>query len=175
MLAVKISVGLIRCGRCGQRYSNPLNHVCTGRRRGRTKVKPTLSVVTTCPSCGKQASLAHVCSNRGDFASRQRAAERKTAAAERKKKRAAQRARVNERIENARRAERHRANQRVLREREKSALRLKAAKAKARPPRKPGRPRHDHRNCRDADCERIACEAYREGVADGMDAAEEAQ
>lgn len=167
---MRVSVGLIRCGRCGQRYSNPLNHVCTGRRRGRTKVKPKLSLVTRCSSCGKQASLTHVCSNRGDFASRQRAAKRKAAAAERKKKRATQRAKVNERIGNARRAERHRANQRVARERERSAQRVKLARAKVRPARKPGRPRHDYRNCRDADCERVACEAYREGVEDGADA-----
>jgi len=170
---VKIGVGLIRCGRCGQRYSNPLNHVCTGRRRGRTRVKPKLSPVSACPGCGKQVNpLTHTCSNKGDFARRQRAAKRKAAAAERKKKRAAQRARTNERIEAARRAERHRANQRVARERQKAAERVKRAKAARRPARKPGRPRHDYRNCRDADCERLACEAYREGVEDGMDAAE---
>jgi|HubBroStandDraft_2_1064218.scaffolds.fasta_scaffold01897_14 hypothetical protein len=167
---MKVSVGLIRCGRCGQRYSNPLKHVCSGRRRGRTRVKPKLSVVTSCPSCGKQASLTHVCSNKGDFARRQRAVKRKAAAAERKAAAAERRRKTNERIGNARRAERHRANQRLARERERSAERVKAARAKARPARKPGRPRHDYRNCRDADCERVACEAYREGVEDGADA-----
>ena len=172
---MKLRVGLIRCGSCGQRYSNPLNHVCSGRRRGRTRVRPTLNLVTRCPSCGKEGNpLTHTCSNRGDFGQRQRAAKRKTAAAQRKAKRAEQRQRVNERIAAARRAERHRANQRVLRERERAAERLKRAKAARPPSRKPGRPRHDYRNCRDHDCQRIACEAYREGVADGMDAAEEA-
>lgn len=173
---MKIRVGLIRCGRCGQRYANPLTHVCSGRRRGRTRVKPKLSVVASCPSCGKQGSpLTHVCSNRGDFAKRQRTAGRRKAAAERKARRDEQRRRTNERVAAARRAERQKAAERLRREQARAAERVKAAKAKARPPRKPGRPRHDYRTCRDHDCERVACEAYREGVADGMDAEERAQ
>jgi hypothetical protein len=170
---MKIGVGLIRCGRCGQRYSNPLSHACAGRRRGRTKVKPKLSLLSSCPRCGKQDNpLTHVCSNSGDFRKRQRAAARRQAAAERKAKRAEQRAKVNERIADAKRAERHRANQRVLREREKAAERVRKARASRPPSRKPGRPKHDYRNCRDHDCTRIACEAYREGIEDGQDMAE---
>jgi hypothetical protein len=52
--------------------------------------------------------------------------------------------------------------------RERQAVKARAAKArwKKAPARRPGRPAHDYRNCRDADCERVACEAYREGWAD---------
>ena len=126
----------------------------------------------TCGACGKKYSnpLGHVCGNAGDFGRRRRAAQRSAAAEQRKAKRAAERQRVNERIEAARRRERQRGNARVRRERERADGRVKAARAKARPARKPGRPAHDYSRCRDHDCQRAACEAYREGVADGMDA-----
>jgi ribosomal protein L4 len=86
---------------------------------------------------------------------------------------------VNERVAAARKKERDRADEQVSatrrRERANADARVARAKAARRPARRPGRPAHDYRNCRDHDCQRVACEAYREGVADGMDAAEEAQ
>lgn len=91
--STKLRVGLIKCGNCGQRYSNPAAHVCRARstrRRGRTKLAPKVSLQYTCPSCGKSASspLTHVCtSKRGDFKRRKKAA----AARERKARRDANR------------------------------------------------------------------------------------
>lgn len=140
------------------------------KRRARREIRKR--PLFTCGSCGKKYNnvFGHRCSNGGDFGKRKRAARRAAEAEAAKAKRAGQRKRVNERVENARRAERRRANQRVRAERERARQRVKAARASRPKPRRPGRPAHDYRNCRDADCERVACEAYREGVEDGMDA-----
>ena len=77
--AVKINVALVRCGRCGKRYSNPLTHVCVTRMDRKTpprpsKVKPKLTV--KCGSCGKPLGnpLTHVCVTGTDFAKRKREA-----------------------------------------------------------------------------------------------------
>ena len=134
-----------------------------------------------CGACGKSYSnpLGHVCGNAGDFGKRRRARQRAERAEARKQTRAETRKRVNERVAAARNAERDRAAARVSatrrRERARADARVAKAKAARKPPRRAGRPAHDYRNCRDHDCQRAACEAYREGVADGMDAAEEAQ
>jgi hypothetical protein len=78
---VKLSVSLIRCGRCGKRYSNPLTHVCVVRMDrktppGGTKVKPRLAV--KCSRCGHPLGnpLTHRCVTHTDFRKRKRAAER---------------------------------------------------------------------------------------------------
>ena len=70
----KISVGLVRCGRCGKRYSNPLTHTCVVRMDRKTKpkrsLKPKASVaLVTCGTCGKPYAnpLTHVCQVRTDF------------------------------------------------------------------------------------------------------------
>lgn len=131
-----------------------------------------------CGSCGKSynSPFGHTCSGGGDFGKRRRAKQRAERAEARKAKRAEQRKRVNERIAAARKKERDRADQRVSatrrRERARAAERVAKAKAARKPARRPGRPSHDYRNCRDHDCERAACEAYRDGVNDGMDASE---
>jgi len=120
---MKVKGGLVRCGRCGRRYTNPFSHVCAGRGNGRTRVKPKFSASVKCPRCGRPYAnpLTHVCPGKsGDFRRRKKVAE-------------------------------------------------KRAKAAARG----ARPKHSHRTCRDPDCQRVACVAYREGVEDGMDAARE--
>jgi hypothetical protein len=126
----KINVGLIQCGKCGKRYSNPLNHTCYVRRqRGKTRVKPKLNVTLgTCGKCGKAYGnpLTHVCK---DFkgraeAQRKQAAERRKEAAERRK------------------------------EAERSG---------------PKRQTHNYVTCRDPDCERKTCEAFRDGYRDGFE------
>lgn len=135
----------------------------------------------TCGSCGKpyNSPLGHVCGNAGDFGRRKRAAQRASAAAARRAKRAAERQRVSERIAAARKRERDRAAARLSatrrRERARADARVAKARAARKPPRRPGRPSHDWRNCRDHDCQRQACEAYREGVADTEDAQERAR
>ena len=48
-----------------------------------------------------------------------------------------------------------------------AAKRRERAKAKrSAPGKRSGRPAHDYRTCRDGDCQRHACRAYVEGVAD---------
>jgi hypothetical protein len=76
--AVKLNVSLIKCGRCGKRYSNPLTHVCVTRMdrkpsARKTKVGPKL--VVKC-SCGAPLGnpLTHRCVTRTDF--KKRAAEK---------------------------------------------------------------------------------------------------
>jgi hypothetical protein len=89
----RLRAALIKCGKCGKRYSNPLAHVCvvsTTRRRGKTKLAPQVKLSRPCPNCGKEVSnpLTHVCQlKRGDFKRRMRAAK----ARERKAKRDANR------------------------------------------------------------------------------------
>ncbi len=88
----KISVGLVRCGRCGKRYSNPLTHACVVRMDRKTKpprrsMKPEVSVaLVTCGTCGKSYAnpLAHVCQVRTAF-KRRLAADKKRKAAEAKR------------------------------------------------------------------------------------------
>ena len=73
--AVKINVALVKCGRCGKKYSNPLTHQCVTRMDRKTpvrpsKVKPKLTV--KCGSCGKPLGnpLTHACVTRTDFRKR---------------------------------------------------------------------------------------------------------
>jgi len=107
-----VSASLVKCGKCGKPFTNPLTHVCTVRKAsGKRKVKPSLSVtLATCSKCGKPYSnpLTHKCKVKTDFKARRKAA---TA--------------------------------------------------------KPKRPPHNYRTCKDGDCRRQACEAYKEGYDDG--------
>jgi hypothetical protein len=123
--------------------------------------------VFTCGSCGKGYSnpLGHSCSGGGDMAKRRRAAERSAATAKRQADRKAQRARERERIAAVRQAERAKARERVA-----AARKSERAKAKAKRPgsSRPRPQKHDYRRCRDADCERVACEAWREGFDEGL-------
>ena len=91
-LKPKISFGLMRCGNCGQRYANPLNHVCRARAKpaGRTRFRPRVSAsFTVCGRCGKRYNnpLAHTCTERTDFRARKAAHERAQREAARKRDR----------------------------------------------------------------------------------------
>ena len=112
-----------------------------------------------CGSCGKQYSnpFGHVCTGGG--LKKQRAAyERRQAATARREREKAARQVRRQREEGARKKRRQR-------EDEQRRERRAREKAKARKPRRPGRPAHDYANCRDHDCERTACEAWRDGYA----------
>jgi len=129
-----------------------------------------------CGSCGKQYNnmFGHTCGSKGDFGKRRKAAKRAAAAAVRKTRRAAERQKQNERVARVRQRERGRAAGRVsvTRRRERAKADERVARARNKPRRAP-RPRpssHDYRNCRDHDCERQACEAYREGLIDAEEA-----
>lgn len=127
-----------------------------------------------CGTCGKQynSPFGHTCKGSSDFKRRKRAAERSTAAAAAKQRRAQERERVNARVAAAREAERDRARGKVTAarraERAKADARVARAKAAKAAKRPPVRPSHDYRNCRDHDCERAACEAWREAYAEGV-------
>lgn len=131
-------------------------------RRRKRKRRPMFR----CGSCGRGHGnpFGHRCTAGGNL-------KRKRAAAAAKAERDEQRGRERE----IRATERAAAKAKVADvrgvERARAAERIAAAKAKApRPPAGRGRgPAHDWVLCRDADCERAVCEAYREGVDDGRE------
>lgn len=130
---MKFSFALVKCGRCGKSYSNPLTHICTvsaNRRRGRTRIRPKASVSVKCGTCGKPYAnpLTHVCSVKGSFRRRSTAARRSQRAAAPKPPR---------------------------------------VKVYGQAPAKA----HPYAACRDDDCERQACVAYKDGFADGLESA----
>jgi hypothetical protein len=131
---VKFSFALVKCGRCGKSYSNPLTHVCVSRarRRGRTRIAPKASVSVKCGTCGKPYAnpLTHVCSVKGSF--------RRRAAASRRGQRKAARPPKAPRV--------------------KVYGQPAPAKAAA----------HPYAACRDDDCDRRPCVAYKDGFADGQ-------
>jgi hypothetical protein len=153
---------------------NPLGHVCVVRNpRGRLKLKPRASAsLVTCGKCGKPYSnpLGHVCTNAGDFKRRAAAAGRRGEAVEKREKAAAARAKEVA----ARQARRAREDEARRSRRAKEAAATRARKVSASAARTP-RAAHDYQVCPDEDCTRAVCLAYREGVADGAEMAEEAQ
>lgn len=122
------------------------------RRKIRTPVKRAARrqlrrVSAECQVCHKRYTnpLTHTCVVKTDFGKRKRAGERRA------------------------KAEARRARRKAAADRRKAAAaeRRKAARAKrSAPARRPSRPQHDYRLCRDQDCERYACVAYRDGIAD---------
>lgn len=90
-MGLRIAASLMKCGKCGKRYSNPLTHVCYNP-RGKgpwLQVKPRVTV--DCPKCGKPVTnpLTHVCTVRTDFRKRLAEQKRQQAKARRKAARAA--------------------------------------------------------------------------------------
>src|SRR6266705_1098408 len=168
---LKFRGGLFHCGRCRKSFSSPLGHVCMVRNpRGKVRLKPRASAsLAKCGTCGKEYAnpLGHVCSVKTDFKKRKAAGQRREAAEAKRAKAFAARAREVA----ARQARREKENEarRARRAREDAARRGRRAKETSRA--KTSRA-HDYRNCRDHDCERAACEAYREGIADGTELAE---
>jgi hypothetical protein len=164
------------CGRCGKRREG-LRHVCrsNSRRRATIKLAPVLG---GCARCGKQyggrngGPLTHVCRPRdGEFRSRRTAQRRKARAAARGRARAAERDRQRARIVAVRERERQRSRAQIARLTARYEIRLTAAKARASQPHKspprPRRPPHEYQSCKDADCQRPVCVAFRQGYKDG--------
>ena len=121
----------VYCGKCGKRRG--LLHTCIVRRpSGRTTVKAPTVTLVRCGRCGAEYAnpLTHVCpSKRGDFARRRKAAERRARQAEIKRRKAAAAARRS------------------------------------------SRPQHRYETCHDDNCQRITCRAFKEGYANGYEAA----
>lgn len=78
--AVKLNISLIRCGDCGQKYNNPLTHVCKLRMDRKPSARKTQAgpKLTVKCSCGAPLGnpLTHRCVTRTDFKRRKRAAEK---------------------------------------------------------------------------------------------------
>lgn len=169
---MKITVALLRCGKCGKPVNPFTSHACSGRRGGRTRLAPSMSLGGKCPECGKRRGnpLTHTCTVTTDFKARKRAAERKAATAARKARADAKRKADAER----RKAATKRRRAREAARRKAIADQRKAATAARRPaPARPARPAHDYRTCTDPECRRYAClawkEAFQEGRTTGLD------
>src|SRR5487761_1811659 len=77
--------GVIRCGRCGK--PRGVRHTCVTTRTRTRRHMVQNPVTWECSSCGKPRGLNHTCVIRTDFKTRKRAAGRKRATAERRKRR----------------------------------------------------------------------------------------
>jgi hypothetical protein len=166
------------CGRCGKRREG-LRHVCrsNSRRRATIKLAPVLG---GCTRCGKQYGgrngnpLTHVCRPRdGDYRRRKAEHQRKIRAAARARTKAAERDKQREKISAVRARERQRSLAQITRLKASYEKRLAAERARAgqqhkAPPRsRPRRPPHEYQSCRDKDCMRPVCVAFKEGYRDG--------
>ncbi len=148
-MGVKLGGGLLKCGTCGK--PRGITHACvtratSKRRKTRTKLRPRVTL--TCTACRRPRGLRHDCHPKSDFKARRR----KQAAGARRRKRKAVRDRQAARRRQA-------AADRRARERARKAA------ARKRPPR-PRQPQHDYATCRDRDCSRHPCLAYRQGIED---------
>lgn len=120
-------------------------------------------VSVKCGTCGKRYTnpLAHACAVSTDFKRRKAAAERAE-----KRERQAQRRRDAA----ARRRETARARRKAAADRRKAAAAERRRKAREKRPAAARRPAarqaHDYRLCRDDECARHACRAYRDGLED---------
>jgi hypothetical protein len=147
--------GALRCGRCGK--SRGIAHKCivnaaSRRRVRRTRVQSPVQWV--CSGCHKPRGLNHTCHVRTDFKKRRRAASRKAATAERRRKRKAVRDRQAARRRQAA-AERR--------------VRARARKQLAKRSPRPSRPRgesHEPGTCGDRDCPKYGCKSYWQGMED---------
>lgn len=133
---------LFECGRCGKKHSNPLGHTCSGG---------------------------------GDFKRRAAAAQRAETSRQRRADESARRKRERGRVAAARSDERAKAARRVaaarVRERERADARVARAKGPRRAAAGRSRTAHPYQSCRDQDCARPACVAFREGVEVGVELA----
>lgn len=121
----------------------------------------------TCRSCGKRHSnpLTHVCAGGGGFDRKRATAERRAKTAARRQRETEARRRRRAREEEARRARRDRDREAARARRAKSGTKAGAPASRAK------RQAHEYRTCRDRDCARQACEAYRDGIEYGIELA----
>ena len=185
------TVQIVRCGGCGK--PRGVRHTCVrrlGRRPQRTRVKPQVRV--RCGTCGQRRTPfgVHTCAT--DFNARKR----RHATARRRAREAAARRQRREREAAGRRARRERETEARRRRRDREAAarqerrrrqrereqerRKRAAETRSNTPRNQrGRKPHTRPNrrapnpnehrfdmCRDDECQRRPCVAYRQGVED---------
>ena len=142
--------GVVRCGACGKPRGLG-THLCNPGRRRRRRSTLQRPVTWECGSCHRPRGLRHTCVIRTDFKKRKRAAGRKRATAERRKRRQLT------------------AAKRKLR-RELAAAERRARDGGRKPaPKRSPRPRgesHEPGTCGNRDCPRFGCKAYWQGMAD---------
>jgi hypothetical protein len=139
--------GLIRCGRCGKRYTNPFSHTCVvnnATRRRRTPTKVTNPVTWECRTCHKTRGPIHTCTIKTDFKKRRRKQARAEATAKRRARR------------------RKAAGERKARER----ARKKTPRSMPGPGRRTG-DSHEPGACGDQNCPKYGCRAFFEGFREG--------
>jgi hypothetical protein len=149
----------------------PWRAVTARARQPRRKRRPLF----TCGRChkGYSSPFGHACTGGGDLGRRRKAArnaeDRAKATRKRQGTAARRRQAERERIRAVRQAEQEKARRRVAAAR--AAERARAGRTAA--PRAP-RQAHDYLRCRDRDCERAACVAYRAGHEAGYETGHEA-
>jgi len=145
--------GVIRCGRCGK--PRGIRHTCVRRIGRKSRAHKVQNPVTwECPACGKPRGLRHTCSVRTDFRARKRQQATRRKQDERRRRRQAAAGRRRERRRQA-------AAERRARDRE----RKRSARTRTSSPRPRG-DRHEPGTCGDRDCQKYACRAYWQGMAD---------
>jgi hypothetical protein len=139
---------------------NPWRDITARVRRPKRKRRPLFE----CGACGRRYSnpLGHACKGGGGFRRKAAAEKRAQAAEKRRDEMAARRQRERDRVASVRKTERARADARVAR-----------AKARRRPPVRRTRPAHPYQSCREGDCLRVACVAFRDGIEVGFEMASE--
>jgi hypothetical protein len=144
LMALRIrATSPVYCGKCGKRRG--LMHTCIVRRpSGRTRLKKPKVMLVSCSSCGQPYVNPLTHVCRGRPPGDFK---RRKAAAERAaRRRKAAEQREQRRAEAARR------------------------RAQGGPQKRPG---HNYASCRDRDCNRALCRAYREGIERGFESARE--
>jgi histone H1/5 len=138
----------------------------------KTRIKRAARHATSheCPACHKRYTnpLTHVCTVKTDYKKRVAAEKRRQATEARRKAAAEKRRRARERkaATRARQREAARVRRKAAADRRKAAAAARR-KGPARTRSRPAQPKHDFRTCRDGECERYACVAYKEGYEDG--------
>ena len=112
------------------------------RKAKRTAKRAASKATVKCRTCGKRYSnpLTHTCTVRTDY-------KRRHAAEQRRQKREAAKAR-----------------RKAAAGRRKAAAADRRQKARGGAGPRPSQPKHDYRLCRDEECTRHACVAFREGI-----------
>lgn len=136
-MKLKIGGALFRCGRCRKAYSNPFGHVCVTRLDRRAPAGKTKLAPRVTASAGTCPTCHKALGNPLTHTCTVRTDFRRRTAGARKQQ-----------------------------AREKRAVN-KAATAARRKRERASRPQHRYETCRDQDCERIGCQAFRQGRDEG--------
>lgn len=157
MASVLVSAG--RAAATGSREDGPVGLI---KRRVRRTVRRTAKrtadrATVKCPTCGKRYSnpLTHTCTVKTDFRKRKAAETRRQATEARRRKAAEKRAAA-------------RVRKKAAADRRRAATAARRAKSRRKPAPRQRPQQHDYRTCRDDECRRHACVAFKEGYEAGF-------